>query len=144
MHFKHKLIFLEVWKMTRSGPPPKCGIFHTFFLTGSLSEMWNPNHESCVCMEDPWGLLLSCYLVADPRWFVGGQIWTWWWWPSSSPSQPALTSQLFIQESGGNGVELETYLREVWKCIITKKAPTMTGPSPGWKQLLMLSHLWIH
>ena len=22
--------------MTRSGPPPKCGIFHTFFLTGSL------------------------------------------------------------------------------------------------------------
>ena len=38
-------------------------------------------------------------------------------------------------------VELETNLREVWKCTFTEKAPTPLGPSPGWKWLLLLSHL---
>ena len=38
MHFKHNFFkfifyFLKVWKMTRSG------IFHTFFLTGSLTDI---------------------------------------------------------------------------------------------------------
>ena len=28
-----------MWKMSGSGPPPKCGIFHIFFLTGSLNNM---------------------------------------------------------------------------------------------------------
>ena len=36
-------------------------------------------------------------------------------------------------------VELRTNLREVWNCKITNK--TLVGPSPGWKWLLLFSHL---
>ena len=52
-----------------------------------------------------------------------------------------VTCLLCAREIGKSTVDSSAWKSSIRRFVITEKAPTPLGPSPGWKRLLPLSHL---